>query len=133
LARERVARPKRAPRPRDPLARLRALCLALPEACEKITWQEPTFRVREKIFAMCGDETGRLAVTVKAPRGVQEVLVDYDAKRYFVPPYVGKAGWVSAWLDARADWEQVAALIEQSYRLVAPKRLVARLPARDET
>ena len=132
MASKRVARAKRPARARDPLTRLRALCLALPEAREKITWQEPTFRVGEKIFAMCGDETGRIAVTLKAPRGVQEVLVDYDASRYFVPRYVGKAGWVSAWLDARADWEQVAALVEQSYRLVAPKKLGARLSARDE-
>jgi len=124
-----VTRAKGAPRSRDPLARVRALCLALPEAREKITWETPTFRVREKIFAMCGAETGRLAVTLKAPRGVQEVLVDYDAKRYFVPRYVGKAGWISAWLDEHADWQQVAALIEQSYRLVAPKKLAAQLPA----
>jgi predicted DNA-binding protein (MmcQ/YjbR family) len=123
------ARAARAKPPREPLARVRALCLALPEAREKITWDEPTFRVRDKMFAVCGGGTGRLAVTVKAPRGAQEALVAYDAGRYFVPHYVGKAGWVGVWLDGRVPWPQVAALIEQSYRLVAPRRLAAKLGA----
>jgi predicted DNA-binding protein (MmcQ/YjbR family) len=118
---------KRATRPRDPVARVRALCLALPEAREKITWEIPTFRVREKMFAVCGMGSGRLAVTVKAPRGAQEVLVAYDARRYFVPAYVGRAGWIAIALDGRIDWAQVAALIEQSWRMVAPKRVAAKL------
>jgi len=113
--------------PREPLARVRALCLALPEAREKITWDVPTFRVREKMFVLCGTQDERLSLWVKAPSGAQEALVAYDARRYFVPPYVGRAGWVGAYLDRRVDWDQVAALIEQSYRLVAPKRLAARL------
>jgi predicted DNA-binding protein (MmcQ/YjbR family) len=119
---------KRAARSRSPLERVRALCLALPEAREKITWETPTFRVREKMFALCGTGSGRLAVTVKAPRGAQEVLVAYDSARYFVPAYVGKAGWVGIALEGRIDWDQVAALIEQSWRLVAPKKLGAKLP-----
>ncbi len=119
----------RAPRSRDPLARVRKLCLALPEAREKITWETPTFRVREKMFALCGAGSGHLAVTVKAPRGAQEVLVAYDPERYFVPAYVGKAGWIGVALDGRVDWDQVAALLEQSWRLVAPKKLAARLPS----
>jgi predicted DNA-binding protein (MmcQ/YjbR family) len=111
----------------SPPGRVRALCLALPEAREKITWGHPTYRVREKMFAASGDGTGRLAVTVKAPRGAQESLVAYGASRYFVPAYVGKAGWVGVYLDGRVPWLQVAALIEQSYRLVAPKELAAKL------
>ncbi|HEU4429538.1 MAG TPA: MmcQ/YjbR family DNA-binding protein [Myxococcota bacterium] len=132
---KRAARPRAAKRasrakaPREPLARVRALCLALPEAREKITWDQPTFRVREKMFAVCGAGTGRLAVTVKAPQGAQEVLIAYDPRRYFVPHYVGKAGWVGVYLEGRVDWNQVAALIEQSYRLVAPKKLAAKLEA----
>ena len=126
MARE-LERPRRAKTARDPLARVRALCLALPEASEQITWGHPTYRVREKMFAASGGGTGRIAVTVKAPRGAQEVLVAYDADRYFVPAYVGKAGWVGVFVDRRPDWDQVAALIEQSYRLVAPKKLAARL------
>lgn len=122
----RLTRAARARSSRKPLERVRALCLALPEAREKITWETPTFRVREKMFAICGAGGGRLTITVKAPRGAQEVLVAYDPKRYFVPAYVGKAGWVGIDLDGRVDWTQVAALIEQSWRLVAPKKLAAK-------
>ena len=109
---------------------MRALCLALPEAREQITWETPTYRVRKKMFALCGAGRGRLALTVKAPRGAQETLLAYDAVRYFAPAYVGKAGWVGVYLDGPVDWAEAAALIEQSYRLVAPKQLVAKLPAR---
>jgi predicted DNA-binding protein (MmcQ/YjbR family) len=118
---------------RDPFERVRALCLALPEAREKVTWGHPTYRVGEKMFASSGANGGRPVATVKAPRGAQEALVAYDAGRYFVPAYVGKAGWVGMYLDGRADWAQVAALIEQSFRLVAPKRLTAKLPAAEDT
>ncbi len=83
--------------------------------------------MREKMFAICGTSSGRLAVTVKAPRGAQEVLVAYDPERYFVPAYVGKAGWIGIALDGRVDWDQVAALIEQSWRMIAPKKVAAKL------
>jgi predicted DNA-binding protein (MmcQ/YjbR family) len=115
-----------------PLARLRALCLALPEAREKITWDTPTFRVREKMFALCGSEETRITVWLKAPPGVQESLVAYAPRRYFVPPYVGRAGWVGVYLDGRVPWAQVAALVEQSWQLVAPRKLVAKLAVRAE-
>ena len=110
-----------------PLDRLRAVCLGLPEAVEKETWGEATFRVRDKIFAMTGANHGRAAVSCKAPHGAQEVLVGADAGRFFVPPYVGHKGWIGIWLDARPDWDEVADLIRRSYRLTAPKRLAARL------
>ena len=111
---------------------MRALCLALPEAREKLTWEVPTFRVREKMFALCGTEEARLSAWLKAPPGAQESLVAYDPRRYFVPPYVGRAGWVGVYLDGRVPWAQVAALVEQSYRLVAPRKLVAKWPGSED-
>ncbi|MDP9387799.1 MAG: MmcQ/YjbR family DNA-binding protein [Actinomycetota bacterium] len=116
--------------PATRLGRLRQLCLALPEATEKEAWGDPTWRVRDRIFAMQKGnfEGGRPSVWLKAAEGVQGVLVGSDPERFFVPPYVGHKGWVGAHLDgARVDWEELADLIEDSYRLVAPKRLVARL------
>ena len=110
-----------------PVARLRALCLALPEAGEKETWGEPTFRVREKIFAMPRSSDRRVALWCKAPPGEQAALVAEDPARYFVPPYVGHRGWVGVWLDGAVDWREVAELVEESYRMTAPKRLVAGL------
>ena len=103
-------------------ARLRRICLALPEAVEKETWDIPTFRVRDKIFAMHTSHDGRPTLCCKAPPGSQAILVGADAERFFVPPYVGPKGWIGIRLDACADWTEVAALIARSYSLIAPKR-----------
>ena len=110
-----------------PLDRLREVCLALPEAAEKETWGEATFRVRDKIFAVAGVEEGRASMSCKAPPGVQEMLVGADPKRFYRPPYVGHRGWVGVRLDARTDWDQVADLVEESYRMTAPKKVAALL------
>ena len=113
----------------DHLAELRRICLALPEATEQETWESATFRVRGKIFAMTsGDET-RSEVWCKAGIGVQAMLIAADARRFFSPPYVGPKGWIGIRFDDETDWEEVSDLIEESYRLVAPKRLIAQLPA----
>jgi predicted DNA-binding protein (MmcQ/YjbR family) len=108
---------------KNPIDRLRVICLALPEAVETETWGDPTFRVRGKIFAMEKSGDGRTSVWCKAPPGSQMVLVGADPARFFVPPYVGPKGWVGMRLDRRADWSEVAALVKRSYGLVAPKRL----------
>jgi len=110
-----------------PLDRLRAICLALPEAAEKETWDLPTFRVRDKIFAMAIVGETPLALWCKAPRGSQAILVGADPKRFFVPPYVGHKGWVGMRLGNGVDWREVAVLVTRSYRLTAPKRIAALL------
>ena len=109
----------------QPIDRLRAICLALPEASEKEAWGEPTFRVRDRIFAMVKVGDGRVSGWCKAPPGSQQVLVGADPETFFVPPYVGHKGWVGVRLDSRPDWDEVAALVRRSYRLIAPKRLAA--------
>ena len=109
--------------PTQPIDRLRAICLALPEAEEKEAWGDPTFRVRDTIFAMQKRGDGRISVWCKAPPGSQMVLVGADPERFFVPPYVGPKGWVGMRLDSDPDWDEVAALVRRSYRLIAPKRL----------
>ncbi len=103
--------------------RLRAVCLALPEAAEKEAWGDPTWRVRGRIFAMEKRGDGRVSVWCKAPHGSQEVLVGADPARFFVPPYVGAKGWIGIRLDDEPDWAEVAGLIRRSYRLIAPQRL----------
>jgi hypothetical protein len=105
--------------------RLRAICLALPEAVEKAAWGDPTFRVRDKIFAMEKRGDGRISLWCKAPAGSQMVLVGADPERFFVPPYVGHKGWVGVRLDHGPDWNEVALLVRRSYRLIAPKSLAA--------
>lgn len=115
------------------LARLRAICLALPEANERLSHGEPTwFAGKGKVFAMLDDHhhgAEHLSVWVPAGLGAQEALIDSDPKRYFRPPYVGAGGWVGVVLDTKPDWAQVAWLVEQAYRHVAHPRLVAQLRA----
>jgi hypothetical protein len=116
--------------PANPRQRFRSLCLALPEVVEKPFGKHWTYRVRDKNFATQmnnhhGDD--RIAVWCKADRGVQEMLVEADPKRYFVPPYVGPSGWVGIRLDVKVDWGAVTRLVNDGYRLVAPKRLIASM------
>lgn len=118
--------------PPSPLTRLRKVCLALPEAHEVIAWGEPTFRVRNKMFATfaaAGNHhgAGRPAVWCKAGPGNQAIMVESAPQRFFVPPYVGPSGWVGIWLDKRVHWGEVGELLRDAYCLVAPKRLLARL------
>jgi hypothetical protein len=118
----------RAPRAgRAPVDRLRAICLALPEATEKIAWGEPTWRVRGKLFAQLDDHhhgADHLAVWLPAPLGEQEAMIFTDPTRFFRPPYVGPRGWVGVRIDRRPNWTQVATLVERAYRHVAPPRLL---------
>jgi len=107
----------------DAIERLREVCQALPETTEDRGVGAPAFKVNAKIFAMQHQQHGRPSVWCKAPPGVQDALVTSDPARYFVPPYVGHHGWVGHYLDVEVDWQQLADLIEESYRMTAPKRL----------
>lgn len=114
-------------KPRGPTDRLRAICMALPETEERETWEIPTYRIRGKIFALQSAIGERDAVWCKAQEGSQELLVQADPERFFVPPYLGHKGWVGMWLDRRVDWKEAAELVHRSYRLIAPKKLAAKL------
>lgn len=107
------------------LDRLRAICLGLPDAVEKQTWDIPTFRIRDKIFAMAHDPR---TVWCKAPHGAQTILVEAAPGRFFVPPYVGHKGWIGVRFDPGTDWREVDALVRRSYRMIAPKRLAVLVP-----
>ncbi len=109
------------------LDQLRSICLALPEASEQGGVGNPSFKVRNKIFAMQHGVDGRPSLWCKAPPGAQDVLIGSDPERFFVPPYVGHHGWVGVYLDVELDWDEVADLIKESYRMTAPKRLYALL------
>jgi hypothetical protein len=116
----------------DPLDRLRALCLALPETTERLSHGEPTWFVRDKkTFVMFADHhhDDRLGFWCAAPPGTQEALVADEPERYFRPPYVGHRGWLGIYLDVAADWDDIAEHVVDAYRAVAPKSLVARLDA----
>ena len=115
------------------LDRLREICLALPSVTEKIAWGDPTWRVRDRIFAMQKGnyDGGRPSLWIKGAAGAQEVLVGAQPSVFFVPPYVGHKGWVGIYLDgARLEWDIVADLIIESWRLVAGPRLASQLAKR---
>jgi hypothetical protein len=118
--------------PPAPLARLRKLCLAFPDAHEVEAWGEPTFRVRNKLFAMHAAANnhhggGRPAVWIKAAPGNQDLMVRTAPRRFFVPPYVGPSGWIGVWLDRGVDWDELRDLLRDAYMLTAPKKLLAKL------
>jgi len=121
--------------PPAPVARLRRLCLALPEAHEVEAWGSPTFRVRNKLFAMYASPSdhhgaGRPAVWCKAGPGNQALMVQADPRRFFVPPYVGPSGWIGVYLDGPVDWPELTELLRDSYDLTAPKRREAQAAKR---
>jgi predicted DNA-binding protein (MmcQ/YjbR family) len=119
----------------DQLERLRALCLALPETTERLSHGEPTWFIRgKKTFVMFANHhhDDRLAFWCAAPVGAHDVLVKGDPQRFFVPPYVGVRGWLGVYLDVPVDWDEIAALVMDAYRCVAPKTLQQVLDARDQ-
>jgi len=116
------------------LDRLREICLALPEATERLSHGTPNFFVRDRKVFVTAWPDGHHGDTFPhlwcgAAEGVQGELVAEAPERFFRPPYVGHRGWVGMRLDGVVDWGEVAELCVDSYRLVAPKTLVARLDA----
>jgi len=125
-----MAHPRRPNSRPEVLTKVRELCLALPEASEKEAWGSPTFRVRGKMFVMYMDNhhgDGRVALWCNATHDGRDTLVQADDNRFFVPPYMGARGWLGVRLDKRLGWKRITALVEESYRLTAPKRLAALL------
>lgn len=112
------------------LDRLRDICLDLPEASESIVFGAPTFKIGKKNFTMTHrDQNDRPTIWVKGAPGRQDAVIGTFPDRYFRPPYLGGKGWIACWLDdvANPDWDEIEELIEDSYRLIAPKRMVRTL------
>lgn len=117
-------------RPSDPaiVGRLRALCVALPGAEERLSHGEPAWFARGRSFATMADHhhDDRLAVWLGVPAGRQESLVETDPVRFFRPPYVGHRGWIGVYLDVPVDWDELAGLIGEAHRLVSEPRVRTR-------
>ena len=107
-----------------PLQRLRRVCLALPDAFEKLSHGEPTFFTKNGVFAMFANNhhgDGHVAVWLPAPPGQQEALIDEIPATYFRPPYVGNSGWIGIELDQVTD-DVLDAHVRRAWHLVASKR-----------
>ena len=118
----------------DLLDRVRDICLALPAVTERPSHGAPTFFVQDKKtfvqFWVEGHHTDDFPhLWCAAPPGVQEELVAAEPARFFRPPYVGHRGWIGVRMDRDVDWDEVAGICEDAYRVVAPKKLVAELDA----
>jgi hypothetical protein len=113
--------------------RLRKICLALPEANERLSHGEPTwFAGKGKVFAMLDNHhhgAEHLSVWLPQPIGAQEALIEVDPERFFRPPYVGPSGWVGVVLDTKPDWGMVEGLVRDAYVQVATRKLSAQLAA----
>jgi len=123
------------------LAKLRPICLGLPEAYEEKAWAGTRWMIRKRNFAhavridqgwppayarAAGTDGPRVVVTLRASGLV------YDALRTAGPPFF-VAEWGTQWgtkvvgiaVDDGIDWDEVAMLVTESYRLLAPKSLAA--------
>jgi hypothetical protein len=99
----------------------RELALSLPEVTEKEAWGRPTFRVRNKMFAMTASDLSR--ATVKSTLDEQHALTQMEPDTFSVPAYVGKHGWIGIVID-RVDPDELRELVIEAWRMTAPKRLV---------
>jgi predicted DNA-binding protein (MmcQ/YjbR family) len=105
---------------------VRRIALSLPETSEVLAWQdEVTFRVRNKIFVM--EQERRAHASFKSTPTIQADLVERDPATFAPAAYVGRFGWVDVDLE-RVDEAELERHILDAWRLIAPKRLAARLP-----
>lgn len=110
---------------------MRQICLALPETKEVETWESPTFRVNDKIFAgigfgeeTVGDETVEVTSTSVKAKDKQKSLLK-AGEPFFYPKYVGDKGWIGIVLTKQSDWKMIKEMVIDSWKQTAPKKLVA--------
>lgn len=105
--------------------RVRDLASALPGVTEKVSHGEPAFFVRGRMFCTFDNNhhnSGRIAMVCNAPEGAQESLVAADPKHFFVPPYVGKAGWLGVRLDSELAWPVIGDLLKQAHAVTGVRK-----------
>jgi predicted DNA-binding protein (MmcQ/YjbR family) len=102
------------------LKRLRKVCLGLPDVEQTVSFGHPTFKVRNKTFAVLEEYKGELGICVNVGKLLQGIFL--DDSRFFRTPYVGKYGWVTLRVYAgRLNWNEIGGLVKGSYLLAAPK------------
>ena len=119
----------------DVVEQVRRICLSLPETTERVSHGEPCFFVRDKKSFVMADQHHHGAAHVgfwcAAPAGAQEELIAEDPARFFRPPYVGHRGWLGVRLAAddldEPDWAEIAEIVRDAYRVVAPASLSSRI------
>lgn len=104
--------------------RVRKLCLSLDEVEEKLSHGEPTFFVHKRVFVMFSTNhhgDGNDSIVCNAAEGAQDVLTKSDPENFYVPPYVGHAGWIGLRLNRTATWKTVSSIVKDAYRVTRAK------------
>jgi hypothetical protein len=120
--------------PESLVTRVREICLALPDVTERPSHGTPTWFVRDRktfvtIWPYGHHQEEFPHMWCAAPAGAQAELIASDPDRFHYPSYVGHRGWVGVRFHSPIDWDEMAEVIEDAYRTVAPKSLVAVLDA----
>jgi predicted DNA-binding protein (MmcQ/YjbR family) len=114
--------------PAEMTDRVRSLCTDLPEVTERQAWAGTQWRVRDRAFAhvltIDFPDGPTTVVTLRSSGAELEALRDAGLP-WFQPAWGADA--VGLVLDGDADWPRLADLVEDSYRVVAPKKLAARI------
>ena len=122
--------------------RVRAIALGFPEVNERLSHGAPSFFVRDKRPICYFHDTnfagdGRISLMCPAPPGSQAARVALDPEVFFAPTPSASGvfkDWIGANVDrlqeSELDWHDIADVIEDAYRVVAPKKLIAELEAR---
>ena len=111
--------------------RLLTIVNKLPETVEDWPWGSIHCKVADKIFVgWSRDDNGVMSIGIRTTLELQAMLVGSDP-RFSIAKYVGKYGGIDMRLDPDPDWDEVEEFIVDSYRIVAPKRLVRLLDYND--
>ena len=108
---------------------LRTLALSYPGAHEEFPWGERVVKVKGKVFVFLGREDP-IGISVKLPQSrLMALALPFASPTGYG---LGKAGWVTAQFGPKEKppVDVLKAWIDESYRAVAPKKLVAELDAR---
>ncbi len=107
------------------LKRLREICLRFPETSEGRQFGHPVWIAGKKTFAMARHDGRAMMLCFWVGVEAQSMLT--ADPRFSIPPYIGHNGWIGLNVARHCDWQEVAALCEQSYRRFALKRMLASM------
>jgi predicted DNA-binding protein (MmcQ/YjbR family) len=117
---------------KDASKRIREFALSLPGAWEDFPWGERVVKVGKKVFVFLGKSFSGFGLSVKLPKSKKQALaLDFCEPTGYG---LGKSGWVSAQFapKSKPPTDMLIAWIEESYRAVAPKKLIKELDERSE-
>jgi hypothetical protein len=108
------------------IEKLRKLCNSFPETNETKQFGSPTFKAGKKSYCSvsCYERILKLQIWVGDDR--QVTLTEFD-KRFDIPDYIGRHGWINLNLAHNQDWIEISSLVTESYKHFALKRMLKAL------